>query len=217
MSKKRIGKLFLVGVMFFGGEVEGQSVAVPVSDGRPVMTDGLLGEGEWGDALSIPVGNSVILYLKEHRGHVFVGLHCGDLEKPFAANLFLVGSDGSLHELHVSAQIGERVLAKGESEYPGWVWGYSPGWYANEARWDQSRAEALITEGWSRTEAQREALFPQDGFEFQILRSRFPSEDWIFRLEVLFSPDYDSPLVFPAGTSGIDPEGWMRLSFPSGG
>jgi len=211
---------FIAAVLLYGltgavGITEAQTIAVPTGDGRPVMTDGLFHPEEWADAASHPLGETVELYLKEFRGHVYVGVHCGELDKPFSMDLYLAGSDGEIRQLHTSAQIGERALTPGEEDPP-WIWGYSPDWYANEVRWNQPMAHSLMEEGETRTEAQRAALFDYDGFEFQILRDKFSGNEWLLRVEVRSYPDFDSPLIHPEGTPRDRADGWMRLVFNGG-
>ena len=74
-------------------------------------------------------------------------------------------------------------------------------------------AESLMEEGLDRDEAQRRALFPYDGFEFQLKRSKLPGAEWLMRIEIRHSPDFDTPLVYPTGTEAKSTEGWLRASF----
>lgn len=216
MSNRQTISLAVSAVVVFGSllgavsPITAQAITVPTGDGRPVMTDGLFHSEEWADAALLALGETVQLSLKEHSGHVFVGVHCGDLGRPFTMDLYLAGSEGEIHQLHASAQIGERVLIPDE-ESPRWVWGYAPGWYANEVRWNQPMADSLMEEGETRTEAQRAALFEYDGFEFQILRERFPGSEWLLRVEIRSYPNFNSPLIHPEGTSRDGTEGWLRL------
>ena len=196
-----------------GHQLLPQSITIPTSDGRPVLTDGLLEIEEWGDAFRFEIGQTAIVLVKEHRGHVFVGIDCGELGKPFSMDLFLSAPGAGIHQLHASAQLGERVLGREEDEDPMWVWGNASGWYANEVRWNQPMAESLVAEGLTRDEAQRRALFPYEGFEFQVKRSKVPGDEWLMRFEIRSSPDYDAPLVYPSGTAGRDTQGWLRASF----
>jgi hypothetical protein len=209
-------KSFLLALFLFphlGSQLLAQSVSVPTSDGRPVMTDGILEAEEWEDAYELAMGGTALLMVKEHRGHVFVGVDCGSLGKPFVVNLYLKAPGAEILQLHASAQLGERVLAVEGEEDPPWVWGNSSGWYANEVRWNQPMAESLVAEGFSRDEAQRRALFPYDGFEFQLKRSKLHGAEWLMRIEIRHSPDYDTPLVYPEGTDAKSTEGWIRASF----
>lgn len=55
------------------------------------------------------------------------------------------------------------------------------------------------------------SFYRYDGFEFQIRTSKFPSKSWLFRLEAPVPPDWERPIVFPAGTAMTKTDGWLRL------
>jgi len=183
-------------------------VSVPETDGRPVMIDGLFTLGEWDDAFAIDAGEGVTLYLKQEKGHVFVGISCTGLG-PAVVDLFIQPTDNEIHQLHASAQIGEIVLSGPGEEDPPFVWGYSPEWTANEARWDQTRREKLIAQGMDPGQAQVETMFPYEGFEFQIRKGRFASSRWLIRFNVYSA---QVRFAFPPGTEPKDTEGWLLLS-----
>ena len=127
-------------------------------------------------------------------------------------DLFIQPTGQEIYQLHVSAQIGERVLGGSAEEDPPWVWGHSPDWYANEVRWNRAQEERLIAEGVSEGEAQSRANFPYDGFEFQVRASKFESSEWQIRIEVPSAPDYDAPFVFPPETVRRSTDGWLVLT-----
>ena len=85
-------------------------VTVPRGDGAPVMTDGIFTAGEWDDALKIVVNDGVTLYLKEHRGVVFVGVRGGQPNGIGPTEVSLAGSDGVIRSLHVSFALAEVVV-----------------------------------------------------------------------------------------------------------
>jgi len=68
-----------------------------------------------------------------------------------------------------------------------------------------------MKEGKSRGEAQEMTRFKYDGYEFQVKRSKFPSDLWMFRIEVPMGPDFCVPVIFPAGTEMKSTEGWIGL------
>ena len=185
--------------------------AVPETNGVPVMIDGVFSQGEWDDALVVDASEAVKLYLKQEKGHVFIGVRCIRLITPIV-DLFIQPTGGEIYQLHASAQIGERVLGDRLENDPPWIWGHSPDWYANEVRWDRAAEEQLIAEGVSEGEAQSRANFPSDGFEFQIRASKFESSEWHIRVEVPSAPDYDTPFVFPPATERRSTDGWLILS-----
>jgi hypothetical protein len=183
-------------------------VSVPETDGRPVMIDGLFTAGEWDDAFAIDAGEGVTLYLKQEKGHVFVGIRCTELGTA-VVDLFIQPTGNEIYQLHASAQIGEIVLSAPGEEDPRFAWGYSPEWTANEVRWDQARREKLVAEGMDTGEAQVETIFPYDGFEFQIRKGKFASSRWLIRFNVYSA---QVRFAFPHGTEPKDTEGWLPLS-----
>ncbi len=194
------------------GETETESIKVPEGNGVPVLLDGLFSEGEWEDAEKIEIHPNVSLYLKKYKGHVFVGIKIA----PFrisVVDMFLSPDGKSIHHLHASAQIGERIVHEdsGPWDNPPFVWGNSADWYANEIRWDNGKMQELMKQGKSRDEAQGMSYFKYDGFEFQIKRSKFPADRWLFRIEVPMAPDFDKPIIYPPGTAMKITKGWIML------
>jgi hypothetical protein len=193
---------------------EGQDFRVPEGNGKPVLTDGLFSPGEWDDALKIPVRPNIELLLKKNAGFVFIGIKYNPFDLS-VVNLFISPDGKAIHQLHVSAQLGERLLndTPGTDDDPGFTWGDTTGWYANEIRWNEKKVQALIKEGKDRGQAQEASLYRCDGFEFQIRQSKFGSDEWFVRIETPVAPDWDKPVVFPGGTDTASTRGWLRLLF----
>jgi hypothetical protein len=194
------------------GQTPPTTVRVPEGNGRPILTDGIFTPGEWDDAIKIQIRPDIQLLLKKSAGFVFLGLKYS----PFTlsvVDLFISPDGQAVRQLHVSAQLGERLLvgAAGPGEDPPFIWGATSDWYANEIRWDAKRAEALMKEGKDAGEAQQAALYRYDGFEFQIRRSKFGTDEWLIRLESPMPPDWSKPVVFPEGTSPASIQGWLKL------
>lgn len=185
-----------------------EMVRVPETDAPPVLLDGTFSVGEWDDALTVE-GGGVTLYLKQEAGHVFIAVGSQGLTSP-VTNLFIQPVGGEIHQLHVSAQLGERVLPSDGSEPPPFTWGFSSLWYANEVRWDERRRRQLVDEGMDQGQAQVETLFPYDGFEFQIRREKFGVSEWRIRVDVPSAGR--EPLVFPRDTQPGDSTGWLVLN-----
>jgi len=192
--------------------VTADTVRVPAGAGTPVLTDGVFSAGEWDDAARLMLNDSVTLFFKQHDGHVFLGVYCPDLTVP-VFDLFLDPGGGEVTQLHISAQLGERVLgaASAETEDPAFIWGRTADWYANEIRWDAGRLERMIEAGADRDEAFPDVVFPYEGAEFQIRRAKFGTPSWQMRLEIVWRGSYDDPLVFPRGTARKDPTDWLVL------
>jgi ketosteroid isomerase-like protein len=193
-------------------------IRVPEGNGRPVLLDGLFSPGEWEDAEKIAIHQNVNLYLKRYGGHVFIGIKITPY-KTSVVDMFISPDGESIHHLHTSAQIGERLVNKdsGPWDNPSFVWGYSVDWYANEIRWDNGKMEDLMKKGKDRNEAQEMSYFTYDGFEFQIRQSKFSSDQWLFRIEVPMAPDFDKPVIYPSGTEMKSTKGWVRLELDGGG
>ena len=186
-------------------------IAVPEGNGVPVITDGLFSPGEWDDTLRLALTASVQLYLKQYRGVVFIGLRGSG--PPGPSDLFLAVPGGPVHQLHVSAQLGEAVLpAAGDA--PPLRFGYTPGWYANEQRRDMREAERLEKEGKNPIEIMIATSYPSDGIEFAVRRSKLPGSLWLMRLGAsVLDGDKPAWLVHPAATSERTTEGWQILRF----
>ncbi|MDH4196112.1 MAG: hypothetical protein OEW05_01735 [Candidatus Aminicenantes bacterium] len=196
------------------GQDQPKTVRVPEGNGRPILTDGIFSPGEWDDALKIDVRPTVQLLLKKSAGFVFIGIRY----IPYTlavVDLFISPAGKAIRQLHVSAQLGERLLndTPGSDDDPEFIWGDTTGWYANEVRWSEKKVQALIKEGKSRDEAQEASVYKYDGFEFQIRQSKFGTDAWLIRLESAIAPDWSKPVVFPEGTNPASTQGWLKLVF----
>ena len=189
-----------------------RSFRVPEGDGRPVLIDGLFSPGEWDDAGKIDVDSTVSLYLKKYRGHMFLGVKI----TPFitsVVDLFISPDGKTIHHLHASAQISERIVNEhsGLWDNPPFIYGYSVDWHANEIRWDSGKAQELTKKGMDGGKAQQMSYFEYDGYEFQVRQSKFPGDRWLFRILVPMAPDFDNPLIYPEGTEMTSTKGWLSL------
>jgi hypothetical protein len=186
-------------------------IRVPEGSGVPVITDGLFSPGEWDDAHRLAVTPSVQLYVKQYRGVVFIGVRGEGPAGIGPSGLFLAVPGGPIHELHVSAQLGERVLpATGEG--PPFRFGYTSDWYANEQRRDMQEAERLRKEGKDPISIMIATAFPADGIEFAIRRSKLPGPRWLMRLAAsALEGGRPGMLVHPAGAPERTTDGWQAL------
>ena len=186
-------------------------IVVPEGNGVPVITDGLFSPGEWDDAHRVALTGSVQLYLKQYRGVVFIGVRGSGPAGIGPSDLFLAVPGGPIHQLHVSAQLGEKVLpATGEA--PPFRFGYTSDWYANEQRRDMQEAERLEKEGKNPIEIMTATAYPADGIEFAIRRSKVPGPRWLMRLGAS-ALEGGTPgwLVHPAATKERTTDGWQVL------
>jgi hypothetical protein len=188
-------------------------IAVPEGNGLPVLIDGIFQEGEWDDAMQVSATDIVTLYFKKFEGHLFIAMECEDIVGP-VANLFFSPDDSTIYQFHVSAQLGEIMLKPGapDEEDMEYVWGRTEGWYSNEVRWDVRRQQYLIdSAGVNQGEAFARTWFRNDALEFQFLQSKFGADRLKFRAEAIWAPNYDTPTVFPAGTTRKNLDNWTTL------
>jgi hypothetical protein len=195
-----IGALVLMVVCALHSASAQQTVKVPEGRGNPVLIDGMFSRDEWQDAATVKVNDSVTLYFKQFRGHVFIGVKTATTY-PAYVDMFILAGANELYNLHASMQIGERTLtgkAWTDGEPP-WRWGNHVGWIANETKYDPTKDRSL---------PDKEKVFPYEGKEFQLLRSRFTGKQWRMRLEVRgATPD----IVFPAESERQNPARWLIL------
>ena len=136
------------------------SVAVPQGNGVPVITDGIFTHGEWDDAQRVAVADGVTLFIKEHRGVVFIGVRGQGINGIGPSELSLAVPDGPILKLHVSYALYEVALPQAGPE-PKPRMGFTADWYANELRRDEAEVARLQKEGGARsTSCRRHRIRP---------------------------------------------------------
>jgi hypothetical protein len=187
-------------------------VAVPRGDGAPVITDGIFTAGEWDDALKIVVNDGVTLYLKEHRGVVFVGVRGRQGSGIGPSELSLAGSDGVIRSLHVSFALAEVVVPP-DGPKPKLRLGFTSEWYANELRRDEEEFTRLQKQGGSDPLSIMKATsYPSDGLEFAIRRSKIPGQVWRLRLWAsAFSDGKPGMVTYPPAAAERVADGWLEF------
>ncbi len=202
-------------LMLAAGHAGPAPIAVPQGNGAPVITDGIFSPGEWDDALRVPLteGGEVTLHLKEYRGVVFVGVR-GPVG-PFlgASELSLAAPGGPLQKLHISYGLYEVVLPATGPEPRARV-GYTDGWYANEFRQDEHEFARLKQEGKDFREIMAATMYPLDGVEFAIRRSKIPGKTWLMRVSVsAMIAGKPGMITHPPGAAERTTDGWLELRF----
>jgi hypothetical protein len=119
--------------------------------------------------------------------------------------MFLTTGDNKLYNLHASFQLGERLLAGDawNDSSPSNNWGNHVDWIANEAKMNEEKSANLPI---------AERLFPYDGWEFQIRRSRFVGKEWRIRIEVRDFAGQRPDTIFPELSERKNPARWAVLS-----
>jgi len=186
-------------------------VMVPRGDGAPVITDGIFTAGEWDDALKIVVNDGVTLYLKEHRGVVFVGVRGGQPNGIGPTELSLAGLDGVIRSLHVSFALAEVVVPP-DGPKPKLRLGATSDWYANELRRDEEERARLQKEGKDPMSIMQATTYPSDGIEFAIRRSKIPGNVWRLRLWAsAFSEGKPGMVTYPPAAAERVADGWLEV------
>ena len=192
-----------------------KTVTVPIGSGRPVMTDGMFQPGEWDDASEIKLTDTFGIFIKQYQGHFYFAVDARNLISPMA-NVYFCCDGKDILQLHVSAQLSERMLHV-DTLIPQdtvWAWGKSDNWYANEYRWDRRLRDSLMRiEGVPLAEVIKLTSMPQQAIEFDFLKSKLIGDSWKFRIEI-GSPSIKGNLhIFPANTKRDKPKSWMTLNF----
>jgi hypothetical protein len=179
---------------------QGPDIVRP-SRGGPVLLDARCPTQEWSAATRVDVGSGVSL-LSQQDAH-FVSL-CLTLpaESLGTIDLYLLPEGASEpHNLHVSAQIGERQKTGGK--WPDWTWGNNQGW-----------ASPVVPFRGLATEEGKPRLQwgSSEGREIQISRARFTGRRWKFMFELrALGPAREGQVVFPRGALPDDAATWAVL------
>lgn len=158
------------------------------------MVDGSLEKGEWDDALVRNLPGLARIRIKHSEQYVFLAVELLDNDDG-AVDLYLSPSPGEIYDLHASAKLGERKLA--DRNWPEWKWWNNIGWVAN-----MSRVESF----------QKTSFLPTKIREFQIARTKFPTNHWKFMLEIMTpaNPTWKTTRYPPEGKTTA-PQDWIRL------
>jgi hypothetical protein len=169
----------------------------------PLLLDARCDPVEYAGAARHELGAGVTLHAR-YDAH-FLALCFTLPEGSFGSfDLYVRAADGRLHNLHVSAQVGERVRAAGG--WPDWRFGNQQGWYGPPVAFRGMATDA--------TGQRRIDFAPAAGRELQISRARFGADPWRVRFEIrALGAAQNGVLVFPAGSTDSDPAGWARLDF----
>ncbi|MFC3714037.1 hypothetical protein ACFOMD_15805 [Sphingoaurantiacus capsulatus] len=160
-----------------------------------MLMDGHCTDAAWTRAKGHDIGHGANLKIAADADFVWLCV-TPPAESYATADLYLVDKAGAIHNLHASAQLGERV--KGASGWPDYVWGNNVGWYGNPVAFSGAR------EG-------RVQFTPSKGRELQIARSKYPGDRWTLMLEVRALGAANTETVFPAGAKEDDTKTWVTV------
>ncbi len=142
----RLVFVLLACVVSVASALEAKSMTVP--RGTAPVLDGTLSEGEWGDALRIPLNDQAHFLLKHADGFLFLGIQATTMGT--GSLLLVVGEE--VHVLHASAALGTAIYAR-EGEVwdlrQDFVWQCRTLGFSNYAQ--NERARFLGQNGWLGT------------------------------------------------------------------
>ena len=187
-------------------------IAVPEGKCKPVLLDGIITPGEWGDALKVKIHERIDLLLKENSGHLFLGLKFKDAAGVIV-DLWLTSDDKTFYQMHSSGRIGEAVLnLPVDEDTVKMTYGYTTNWDANEIKsYGRKKADWIAAGRPGGMDGYRKVLYPSDGKEFQIVLSKFSSNILKLRFK---SGDPEGIIVYPDKSTLINTDNWLSLVLP---
>lgn len=161
----------------------------------PILVDGSCDDAGWARAKAYELGHGATLRIAANADFLFlcVAPPAGSYS---TVDVYLRDADGRLHNLHASAQLGERV--KDAAGWPDYDWWNNRDWYANPVEFTGMR------EGRAQFRTSR-------GREMQIARRKFPGGSWALMLEVRALGAANAEAVFPAGAKESHPATWATV------
>jgi hypothetical protein len=183
--------IFMMLIIGLCGTAQSQN-RVRVPRGKAILLDGKFSPGEWQDSAEIVLSGSVKLYVKSSQHYLFLCVRPAK-EHQFGVDLYLSDSSREIHNLHVSAKLGERTLKA--TEFPEWQWWNNRQWSGNVSR--------VVS-------FDEKTFLPDEVKELQISRHRFSGNQWLVMLEMHTAEGSQS---FPAKATSKKAGNWLLLTF----
>lgn len=180
--------------------VAAQAMRIQAAAAGPLLLDGRCDEAAWTKAVLAPLDEALTLSAVTDRDSVTL---CWRFPvQTLALDLYIEDAQGGLHDLHISAQTGERTrTAQG---WPDWTgFGQHRGWYGPPFPFGGFRTD--------ETGARRPVFTPQASRELQLTKARFGPGPWRVMVETQVMAPGAQVARYPAGASPDDPATWGRL------
>lgn len=175
---------------------------ITVPKGKHIMVDGRFSSGEWADAKTVKIQESITLYLKQSADYVYIGLQAPVQNyRSGWIELYLSDTPDNVVNLHASRKLGERKLADG-------AWGPWKDWWTNQGKWQANyyRPDDVQEDGrWKVVQLQDE------GWEYQIRKSAFGKGPWKIFFDVSLMAEEVQTIKYPANGEDTKPENWLIL------
>ncbi len=162
-------------------------MVAPVPDGKSILVNGLLDEGEWINSSTVQLDETTEIRAHKNSDYLFLAIAFSG-QRHTGIDLY-TRSNGVTRLLHISSALGEKIFEEGVwSDY---VWGRNSWWAANTIG-------SIFEDG-------RKRLLEPDAFEFQIDRRELGADLSLFiRLK-------RPAKVLPAGVTETERDKWVRL------
>ncbi len=181
-----------------------ESTTINFTNKTPLF-DGHCKQNEWHGATKLQLPAQITLYLMHNKDSLFVCATGKDKDYTVIDLYIEDKKTGHLHNLHASAQLGERILVdKAWSESVFWNnkdWGGFWVPYAGEEKTDNG-TRTLFLAGSDR--------------EIQVLRNKFTGNTWTMMIgisAVYQQGKYGAKFFYPSKANDSDKSTWAKFSF----
>lgn len=166
----------------------------------PILLDGRCDEPAWNQAAPTVLGEGLSMLAVADAETVTL---CWRFPtQTLSLDLYIADAQGDLHDLHLSAQVGERT--RGGQGWPEWTgFGQHRGWYGPPFAFSGFK---------TGEDGARHVVFaPQPHRELQLTRSRFGPGPWRVMIETQPMAPNAKVTRYPAEGSPDDPATWGGL------
>jgi hypothetical protein len=180
--------------------VTARAMRVQAVPAGPILLDGRCDEAAWAKAAPTALDDGLTLSAVADRDSVTV---CWRFPaQTLSLDLYIEDARGQLHDLHISAQTGERTrTAQG---WPDWkAFGQHHGWYGPPFAFSGFKTDESGT--------RRIVFAPQPYRELQLTKARFGPGPWRVMVEAQAMEPGAEIVRYPAEASPDDPATWGRL------
>jgi hypothetical protein len=192
--------LLLAALVLAAQPAAAQSMRVKAVPAGQILLDGRCDEPAWSKAPPTVLGDGLSMQALTDRDTVTI---CWRFPvQTVSLDLYIEDAQGGLHDLHLSAQTGERTrAAQGWPEWTGF--GQHHGWYAPPFAFSGFKTDAAGT--------RRIVFAPQPYRELQLTKGRFGPGPWRVMDEAQPMEPGSKTSRYPAAASPDDPAGWGAL------
>ena len=170
-----------------------------------ILIDGQIVNEEWKGASSISISDSITLHLVQDQKYLFIAMKKNTpVVQPFYTDVF-IKTDTAVYALHASFQVGELSFADKAADTLRYQFGNMKKWMANEVKGKKP--------GISRNQPFVEQIYPYDGYEFQIDKSKLLSKNKDISIYIEIGSFIDGKIIttFPAKAERKNSQNWSRL------